>query len=78
MLVEIDADQLHVPALCVTNQIAGAAYVEIAGADGKAGAEPVQRLQRAQPLASGFRQRDTRLRRQQDVTTPVTAPHPPA
>ena len=51
-LVEAGADQTHVPGLLVADQVAAAAQVQVAGADGEAGAEPVEGLERRQARAA--------------------------
>jgi hypothetical protein len=67
-----------VPGLLLAQQVAGAAQVEVAGADGEAGADAVQRLQGAEPPVRGGRGRGGRVGQQVDHAAHPPAPHPPA
>jgi hypothetical protein len=74
VLVKADADQLHVPRLLLAEQFARPAQIEIAGADREAGAELVQRFQRAQALQR--RRRDLGLRLGGEHQIARTLPRP--
>lgn len=49
-LIETETDQLHMAGLCLANEIAGAAKVEITRRDRHAGADAVESLEGREPL----------------------------
>jgi hypothetical protein len=78
MLVQIDADELHVSGLRLADQVAGATQVEVARADRKARAQPVERLERAQSLERGLRDRRLAVGQQHHLPSPPASADPAA
>ena len=77
MLVEVDADQLHVAGLLLADQITRTAHIEIARADREAGTEPVERLQCVETFHRRVRDRRIAVGEQHDLsasTRPTDAP----
>src|ERR1700679_2754158 len=73
MLIEIDADQLHVSGLGLSDEVAGAAQIEVPRADLEAGAQSIEGVQRTQSLDRRFRQLGAWLGEQNDLAAPPPA-----
>ena len=74
MLVEIDADQFHVPGLRIAQNIARSALIEIGAGDRETGAELIEGFERAQTLLARLRNRLLRCG-QDHLPAPSPPPH---
>ena len=78
LLVELDADLAYMPALLVTQQISGAANIQIMRGQSEARAELVQRLHHRQALFRRDRERIGRWPGEIGIAALLAAPHPAA